>query len=468
MLIERIYDEDLAQASWLVGCQAEGTALVIDPRRDIGVYLEKAEEHGLTITRVTETHIHADYLSGARELAEAAGASLHLSAEGGPDWLYRFPHEQLRHGDKLRFGNVTVEALHTPGHTPEHLSFLITDYAASDEPGFLFTGDFVFVGDVGRPDLLDEAAGGEDTRFGMAEQLFNSLRDVFVKLPDYVQVMPGHGAGSACGKALGSIPTSTVGYEKVAAWWAPFVEAGDVDGFTAALLDEQPVAPAYFGRMKVQNRAGAPLLGERGPLPALSGADVRGRLDAGALLLDTRTREEHAAAAVPGSVHVPAGNNFVTWAAWVINPEADERDLILLVSDSTAAERLRAELSRAGIDNVVAYTTGTDGLTTTPVRSVDADSLAALGDAFILDIRSESEYAAGGIPGATNLHGSRVLWHLDTLPKDRPIVTHCQSGGRNAVVASALRSAGFDNVIELEGSFEAWAEQNAGPAADRA
>lgn len=460
MLIERIYDEDLAHASWLVGCQAEGSAIVIDPRRDIDVYLKTAEDHGLTITKVTETHIHADYLSGARELAAATGASLHLSAEGGPDWLYRFEHEPLKHGDVIRLGNISLEALHTPGHTPEHLSFLVTDHAASDRPGFLFTGDFVFVGDIGRPDLLDEAAGGEDTRFGMAKDLFVSLRDVFLKLPDYVQVMPGHGAGSACGKALGAIPTSTVGYEKVASWWAPYAEADDLEGFTAALLDEQPDAPAYFGRMKVHNRAGAPLLGQREPLPELHGEELRARLQDGALLVDTRSREEFAAEAVAGSVHVPAGNNFVTWASWVINPENDDRDLILLVSDAASADRLRAELSRTGLDRVSAYTLSTEGLETAPVRSVTPAELEKLGDAFILDIRSESEHVEGRIPGAMNLHGSRVLWNLAKLPKDRPIVTHCQAGGRNAVVASALRSAGFDNIIELEGSFEAWAEQN--------
>lgn len=456
MLIERIYDEDLAQASWLIGCQAEGSALVIDPRRDIDVYLKTAEENGLTITKVTETHIHADYLSGARELAAATGASLHLSAEGGPDWLYRFEHEPLRHDDVLKLGNISIRALYTPGHTPEHLSFLVTDHAATDKAGFLFTGDFVFVGDIGRPDLLDAAAGGEDTRFGMAGQLFASLRDVFLKLPDYVQVMPGHGAGSACGKALGSLPASTVGYEKVSAWWVPFVTAGDVAGFTAALLDDQPDAPAYFGRMKVQNRAGAPLLGRRAPLPELSGPELRERLAAGALLVDTRTREEHAASAVKGSVHVPAGNNFVTWASWAIDPETD-RDLILFASSPESAEQLRAGLSRTGIDRVAGYTLTAAGLDTAPVKTITPDELDGLAGPFILDIRSEAEYAGGSIPGAVNIHGSRVLWNLGQLPRDRTIVTHCQSGGRNAVVASALRSAGFDNIIELEGSFEAWA-----------
>src|SRR5690606_5020410 len=250
MLLERVYDPDLAHASYLIGCQAEGSAIVIDPRRDVSVYLELAAKNSLRITHVTETHIHADYLSGARELAASTGAALHLSVEGGSDWRYRFDHLPLRHGSTIEVGNILVEALHTPGHTPEHLSFLVTDRAATDQPGFLFTGDFIFVGDIGRPDLLDEAAGGEDTRFPMARQLFDSLRRTLDTLPDYVQVHPGHGAGSACGKALGAVASTTLGYEKATAWWADYVRNDDRQGFVDALLEGQPDGAHYFRRTK--------------------------------------------------------------------------------------------------------------------------------------------------------------------------------------------------------------------------
>ena len=215
MLIERIYDEDLAQASYLIGCQAKGEALVVDPRRDIEVYRTLAAANGMKIVAVTETHIHADFLSGTRELAAATGAAAYVSGEGGTDWQYGFEAGRLNDNDEITLGNITVKALHTPGHTPEHLSFLITDGAFADTPGYLLSGDFVFSGDLGRPDLLDEAAGGIDTRFAGARQLFASLRDKFLTLPDHVQVHPGHGAGSACGKALGAIPSSTVGYERL-------------------------------------------------------------------------------------------------------------------------------------------------------------------------------------------------------------------------------------------------------------
>ncbi|HEU4492905.1 MAG TPA: MBL fold metallo-hydrolase, partial [Rubrobacteraceae bacterium] len=266
MLFQRIYDEDLAQASYFIGCQASGEALVVDPRRDVRVYLEEAEKNDMRITAVTETHIHADYLSGSRELAATTGATLYLSDEGDEEWKYGFEGEKLYDADEIRIGNVTLKALHTPGHTPEHLSFVVTDGATTEEPGFVLTGDFVFVGDLGRPDLLDEAAGGKDTRYVGAKQMFWSLGEKFLTLPDYVQVWPGHGAGSACGKALGALPSSTVGYERLFSWWGDYVQRGDEESFVDALLEGQPDAPLYFGRMKRQNRSGPALLGER---PAL-------------------------------------------------------------------------------------------------------------------------------------------------------------------------------------------------------
>ncbi|MCD0159653.1 MBL fold metallo-hydrolase, partial [Deinococcus sp. 6GRE01] len=212
MFFERFYNTDLAQASYMIGCQKTGECLVIDPVRDVQPYLDRAAREKLRVTHVTETHIHADYLSGSRELAARTGARLLLSAEGGPDWTYGFQAEPLRHGDTFMVGNLRLEVRHTPGHTPESLSFLVTDTPRGDTPVMYFTGDFTFVGDIGRPDLLDEAAGGEDTRFTGARQMFASLRDQFLTLPDGVQVWPGHGAGSACGKALGAVPTTTVGY----------------------------------------------------------------------------------------------------------------------------------------------------------------------------------------------------------------------------------------------------------------
>ena len=457
MLFTRIYDDDLAQASYFIGCQATGEAAVVDPRRDIQIYLDEAENNDMKITAVTETHIHADYLSGSRELAAATGATLYLSDEGDAEWKYGFEGEKIYDGDEIPVGNVTLRAIHTPGHTPEHLSFLITDGGTTDEPGFILTGDFVFVGDLGRPDLLDEAAGGKDTRFVGAKQMFASLRDRFLALPDYVQVWPGHGAGSACGKALGAVPSSTVGYERLFSWWGGYAEGNDEEGFVEALLEGQPDAPAYFGRMKRQNKMGPVLLGERPLLQRYDAASLEAALASGEVtFVDTRVSEDFAKGAVPGSLNIPAGGSFATRASWVIDPEKDGRPIVLLARDEAEASDLRDKLSYVGVDSVFGYVTSLRGLEMERVRFVSPERLEELGDPFVLDVRAKDEYEASHIPGAFQLHGGRVMWHLDELPHDRPIVAHCQTGTRSAVVASALRAAGFDNVVELEGSYEGW------------
>ncbi len=462
MFFKHFYDTDLAQGSYLIGCQASGEAMVVDPRRDVRVYMEEAAAQGLRIVAVTETHVHADYLSGSRELARVAGARLYLSGEGAPrregdtDWSYGFDHVALCHGDAVRIGNVEMEALHTPGHTPEHLSFLVTDGGLTDRPGYLLSGDFVFVGDVGRPDLLDEAAGGVDTRFEGARQLFASLRDIFLRLPDHVQVWPGHGAGSACGKALGAVASTTVGYERLTAWWRDYLEAGDEDGFVAALLQGQPDAPRYFGRMKRHNREGPALLGERPALRRIRPEEIGRRAGHDLHLFDTRPEVEQRMAAVPGALTVPGGKSFATFASYVLDPERDERDIVLLAPDEQAAERFRDRLAYVGIDRVVGYLPSLDGLAVEALPLVSPAELESDADVFVLDVRTANEYDEGHIPGAVQLHAGRVAWELDRLPRDRRLIVHCQSGARSAVVVSLLRIEGFERVAELDGSYLGW------------
>lgn len=452
MIFRQFYESDLAQGSYLIACERSREAVVVDPRRDIAEYLEEAARRGLTITAVTDTHIHADYLSGARELAAATGAKLLLSAEGGPEWQHRFPHEPLRHGDVITVGDVSLTALHTPGHTPEHLSFLVHDTANAAEAGFLLSGDFVFVGDVGRPDLLDEAAGYEDTRFEGAARLFASLRDRFLALPDFVQVWPGHGAGSACGKALGSVASTTVGYERRFAWWAPFVTAGDEEGFISELLSGQPDAPAYFGRMKRDNREGPRVLGQLPDLPELAPEEL---LAGGHLLVDTRAAVDYNRGSVAGAIQIPGGGKFVTYASYVIDPEVQPRPLALLASDSAHATRLRDALLRVGIDRVAGFVTDFDPLPETDVPLVRPEQLEQLQEPLLLDVRTASEHAGGHIPGAQQLHAGRVMSQLASLPRDRKVVVHCQSGARATLVASSLRSHGID-AVELEGNWPGW------------
>ena len=459
MLIERIYDEDLAQASYLIGCQAKGEAIVVDARRDISGYLALAAANGMKIVAVTETHIHADFLSGTRELAAATGATIYVSGEGGPDWQYDFDGERLYDQDTVKLGNITVQALHTPGHTPEHLSFLITDGAFSDSPGYLLSGDFIFSGDLGRPDLLDEAAGGVDTRFAGAKQLFASLRDKFLTLPDYVQVHPGHGAGSACGKALGAIPSSTVGYERRYAWWGPYLEANDEQGFIDELLDGQPDAHAYFGRMKRENRQGPAVMGERAPLQELAAADVVRDLAADrAIFVDTRSNARVHQGTVAGALNIPAGKSVASFGAWVVDPEKEKTPLVLLAEGREQAQEMWDHLVRVGIDNVAGYVTSLDGLPAFTPPLIQPSELPDFDAAMVLDVRNRTEHAAGHIPGSHQLSGGRVLWHLDELPESGTIVTYCQSGVRNSVAASGLRRAGYD-VVELDGSYAAWVAQ---------
>ena len=458
MLLERIYDEDLAQASYFIGCQANGTAVVVDARRDLAPYLELAVKNGMEIVAVTETHIHADYLSGTRELAAKTGAEIYVSGEGGPDWTYGFAANLLHDGESIKVGNITIQAVHTPGHTPEHLSFLVTDGAFSDQPGYMLTGDFVFSGDLGRPDLLDEAAGGVDTRFGGAKDLFRSLKEKFVTLPDHVQVYPAHGAGSACGKALGAIPSSTVGYERLYAWWGKYVAEDDEQGFVDELLAGQPDAHAYFGRMKRENRDGPAVMGERAPLRELAVDDVvRGLEQDRITFVDTRPVDEVHAGTVPGSINIPAPGKMATYGGWAYDPEQDDRPLVLLAQDQEQAQDFWDHLVRVGIDNVSGYVTGIEGLPTTTPRIIQPEELEGFDAALVLDVRNKTEHADGHIPGSRQLSAGRVLWHQDQLPTEGTIVTYCQSGMRNSVAASALRRAGHD-VVELDGSYSAWSE----------
>lgn len=461
MFFERIYDTDLAQASYVIGCQSTGEAAVIDARRDTDVYHRIAAANSLRITAVTETHVHADYLSGTRELAADTGATLYVSGEGGPDWLYGFDAEVLHDGGTITLGNITLTAVHTPGHTPEHLMFLITDGAFSTDPGYALTGDFVFCGDLGRPDLLDEAAGGVDTRFIGAQQMFASLRDRFLTLPDHVQVHPAHGAGSACGKALGAVPSSTVGYERLNAWWGKYLEADDQEGFVAELLEGQPDAPAYFGRMKRQNVAGPAVLGPREPLAELSTGEVAAALAANEVtFVDTRGQAEVHQGTVAGALNIPAITSMATYGGWAIDPERDTRPLVLLADGPASAQAMWDHLIRVGIDDVSGYVTTIEGLPEHTPQLVQPGDVADVEKSLLLDVRAASEHAAGHVPGSEQLHGGRVLWNLKKLPDSGTIVTYCQSGVRSSVVASTLRHAGYD-VVELEGSYAAWAEEQA-------
>jgi hydroxyacylglutathione hydrolase len=474
MILKRFYDEKLAQASYLVACAATGEALVVDPNRNVDAYLRAAERDGLRIAHVTETHIHADFVSGSRELASRTGARLYLSDEGGPDWRYAFAREAgarlLKHGDQFRVGNVRLDVLHTPGHTPEHLSFLITDAAAADRPMGVFTGDFVFVGDVGRPDLLERAAGIQGTMRDAARRLHRSLQR-FKQLPDYLQLWPAHGAGSACGKSLGAVPQSTLGYEKLFNW-AFGVE--DEEAFVEKILQGQPDPPRYFAEMKRVNRDGPPILGSYRRPDRLPPEQLSALLDAGVLVIDARSAAEHARRRVPGTLNIPLVRTFSTWAGWLV---PYERDYYILMDggdgdrvDEAAHDLFGIGLDRLagwfGADAVQAWSSAGRALERIPYVSPSrlAERLQA-GEVDVVDVRSTEEWASAHIRGAKHIPLGHLPVRLDELPAGRPLVVHCQSGARSAIAVSLLKQRGYTDVMNLAGGFAAW--MAAGQPVDR-
>ncbi len=461
MFVHRCYDERLAQAAYLIGCQRTGEAIVIDPPRDIAPLLEVAAREKLRITRVTETHIHADFVSGARELAAATGATLLLSALGGADWQYRYAKEDgaelVGDGHLITLGGVRLEVWHTPGHTPEHLSFLVTDTARSEEPVAMLTGDFIFVGDVGRPDLLEKAAHVEGTMVAGARQLFASLQRTR-SLPDHLQIWPGHGAGSACGKALGAMPTSTLGYERRTNWaFGLNTEAAFVD----TVLDGQPTPPAYFGTMKRINRDGPPLLGLRAPLQSAAVESVTAQLESGQFL-DTCPAAAYAAGHLRGSINIPLIKAFTTWAGWLLDYD---RPITLIADSQAEAEEARRALASIGLDNVsgwltsgaaLSLATSGDILATSRHGDVTAAETLLGGGRTVVDLREPNEWAAGHIPGAVHHPLGKVRAELAALPRDTPLAVHCQAGTRSAIGTSVLEAAGFTDVVDLSGGYAGW------------
>jgi hydroxyacylglutathione hydrolase len=462
MIFRRFYDDGLAQASYLIGCTSAGEAVVVDPLRDVEQYLAAAEAERLRITAVTETHIHADFLSGSRELAARTGARLHLSAEGGPDWQYASAQADgarlLHDGDEIVLGNVRLRAMHTPGHTPEHVSFLVTDGAVTTDPMGIVTGDFVFVGDVGRPDLLEKAARVAGSAEAGARQLWRSL-EKFRALPGHLQVWPGHGAGSACGKGLSAVPQSTVGYEKLYNWG---VAAADPESFVRDVLADQPEPPAYFAEMKRRNRAGPPVLGALPVPPRVEPADLVARLEAGAVVVDVRPQAVAAAGRLPGTLSIPLNKAFVTWAGSLLPYDTP---LFLVTGDGPGGESAAMaarELAMIGLDQVAGFG-GEEvlawwraaGRELAVIPQVTPRELAARSGTAVLDVRGGAEWRAGHLPGVANVPLAELQARLAEVPEAGPVVLQCQGGGRSHIAASLLQNRGRE-VANLSGGYRAW------------
>ncbi|MFN2203865.1 MAG: MBL fold metallo-hydrolase [Caldilineaceae bacterium] len=458
MLLKYFYDTRLAQASYLVGCVQTGEALVVDPARDIRPYLDAADRENLRITHVTETHIHADFVSGSRELAARTGAMIYLSEMGGSDWQYGYADAAnvipVRDGDAWMVGNVRIEVVHTPGHTPEHISLLVTDTAGAQEPMGVFTGDFLFVGDVGRPDLLEEAAGMAGTKEIGARQQFQSV-ERFKQLPDYLQIWPGHGAGSACGKSLGAVPSTTLGYEKRVNPAFQFEQEGE---FVQWLLADQPEAPRYFARMKQVNKEGPALLSTLDQPSQLDAAAMMRALEAGAFVVDFRNVEAYAQKSVPGTINIAATDGmFSTYVGWFVDYASP---LYMIVPSLQEADDLIVALRAIGVDSIVGYfdaaVVETYGETMPHISAAELATRARGDGTVIVDVRGRTEYQREHAVGALHIPLGFLPQNLDDIPRDDMVVLQCASGYRSAIATSLLRAYGFDNVVNLTDGVETW------------
>lgn len=468
MYLKQITDASLAQNAYLIGCQRTGEAIVVDPERDVDRYLELAKSEGLRIVAVADTHIHADYLSGVRELVEHHGAKAYVTAEGGPDWQMEWAKgdprtQEIRNGDSIKIGNIELKVLLTPGHTPEHVSFLVTDHGGgASEPIAILSGDFIFVGDVGRPDLLESAAGQVGMMESSAKVLYDSLRAT-EGLPDFLQVLPAHGAGSACGKALGAIPSSVLGYERKfnGALHEALTESREV--FVDSILSGQPEPPVYFARMKRDNRDGQALLPD-GKLPQPKEMAAAELIDFVAdeknVVLDLRTdKRGFITKHVKGSLWAPLrGTEFPEVAGSFVG---EKTSIVLLVNQAGEVDEAVRQLVRIGYDEVVGWVSVADALDGgVPTESIERITTEELGQrlavkpGFVLDVRRATEFAEGHFEGAKQIAHTRLMTRTDELPKDELIYVHCRSGARAAKAASFLAKKGFQ-VVHVDGAVDA-------------
>jgi hydroxyacylglutathione hydrolase len=449
-MLQRFFDEGLAQASFLLACPRTRDAVVIDPRRDVDIYVEAARAQGLRIAYSIETHIHADFACGSRELV-ASGTQVLC----GPGSDLGYPHRQVAHGERLHIGDLSLVFLHTPGHTPEHISILAT---LPDEPTRIFTGDVLFVGAVGRPDLL----GDEQTR-ELANDLFDSLFGKILPLDDAIQVHPGHGSGSLCGAGIKNDPFTTIGQERR---FNPMLQHTSKDAFVSAVLADLPDTPPYFPRMKVLNRQGPPVLGltepYAGPAPMSAGAAATAIRD-GALLVDLRPAAAFAARHPAGAVNLGYGPKVGYWAGYVLPP--DPRVLFLGAAPRDIADAAR-QLLRVGVSRIEGFLEdGIEGwlqsglpVETTRLTTVEGlrEQLAMAHAPLVIDVRTAREFRAGHIEGAMHIPLGELHTRARELPKGRTAAVICEAGYRSALASSVLAGAGVKDLVNVTGGMSAW------------
>lgn len=453
MIVERVYTPGLAQVAYLVADEAAGEVAVIDPRRDIDEYLDWATVHGVRIVAICETHVHADFVSGARELAAATGAPVYAGRLGSTE----FPHVSLDDGDEIRVGSLSLKALWTPGHTPEHIAFLLVDPAQGGQPLALFSGDVLFAGEIGRPDLL-----GPEAQQALVEQLHETVKQRLKPLPNDIIVYPGHTAGSPCGKKIGDAAQTTIGQEKTFGY---AFNQPDKETFIRVVMDGMPKPPAYYPFMKRVNKAGPALLADLPEGGPLSPSELASRQAAGALVIDARSADAFAAGHVPGAVAVGLGPSFAIWAGW-LTPY--DRDVVLVLDDDARFAEARTDLRRIGIDNVAGWLAGgmaaweSAGRPLERAETIGVGDLAARlrsgdGGLVVLDVRDRSEWAEGAIPGAVHRSAGEIAQGAEPPVNGHgTVAVVCGSGFRSMVAASLLQARGRDNVVSVAGGMDAW------------
>jgi hydroxyacylglutathione hydrolase len=451
----------LGHISALIADDDAGLAAVVDPRRDVDLYLHEAAERGLRISHVVETHLHNDYVSGGRELAALTGAR-HVIGAGAE---LRHEHAPVRDGDRFDVGALRFAVVHTPGHTPEHVAYAVADRSRADEPALIFTGGSLLVGAVGRTDLL-----GADNAEPYARQMFHALHDQLLGHEDFVDVLPTHGGGSLCSKDIATTPRSTIGYERR---HNGLLGISDIELFVRTLLAGQPAYPRYFARMRPINQAGPAPLGLIPPPNPLPATEVRRLIAADALAIDTRSPEQYGAGHLPGALSIPAGSSFGTWLGWVV---AHDRPVVLVLNGPDEWDDAIRQTLRIGHEGIIGFLQGglaawlaegyeiesSEGVTIDQLR----DRLAGGGGGngagtaddrpLLLDVRQRDEFERGHLPGALHLMAGELPDRLAELPRDRPIYTICATGYRSSVAAGLLRQAGFRDVTWVGGGVPAW------------
>ena len=453
MYFEQFYLGCLAHASYMLG--SEGEAAIVDPQRDVEIYLKAADDHGLRIRHIFETHLHADFVSGHLELASRTGAKIYIGAEAGAT----FPHVALHDGSEVRFGKLRITALETPGHTPEGICLVLTDEDKSAEPWAVLTGDTLFIGDVGRPDLSKAFTPQQ-----LAGKLYDSLHGKLMKLGDHVMVYPAHGAGSLCGRSMRAERSSTIGTERLTNY---ALQIKSRQEFIRQLTENLPSRPEYFLEDAQINRAGAPALAGLPELPPMSAPQVKELLQQGAFVLDVRPNADFAAAHIPGSVNIALAGQFASWAGTIVGLSA--RPVLVAETPEQYAEA-RLRLARVGIedlrgflqDGIAAWKQAGFELATLPQMTADELSERRHGHIQVLDVRREGEWQAGHIEGAAWFPLDNFKVSAPEIDPSAPVAVHCQGGYRSMIACSLLRRAGVENVINVIGGFDAWRKAGLG------